>query len=111
MNEASRALEEIRRTELDAARRLEDARERSSQVVAEATARARSLVEEGRERGRARARSRLDEAVAGAEVEAEAIRAQAIEDAEHLIGSAENQVDAVVDRMVEVVLTVSEIGD
>lgn len=108
MNEASRALEKIRHTELDAARRVEDARERSSQIVAEATASARRLVEEGRERGRASARHRLAEAVAGAEAEAESIRARALAEAEGLFDSVKSEIGALVDQMVEAVLTVSD---
>lgn len=108
MNEASRALDQIRHTELDAARLLEDAREKSALIIAEASARARALVDEGRERGRAEAHRRYNEEVAKAEAEAERIQTQAISEAEELIGSIETQIAPLVDRMVEEVLAVTD---
>lgn len=104
MTEASHALEEIRRTELEAARRVEEARERAAEIEATARSRARRLVEEGREHGRAAARDRLRAIVEEAEEQAEEIRARSAADGEELRDSAMGSVDSLVVEMVRVVL-------
>lgn len=104
MNEAGQSLEAIRRTELEAAQRVEEARARSDDIVTEARARARELVEEGRRRGREEAKRLLEAAKREAELEADQIRARGLAEAECLTRKAGESFDELVDALVEVVL-------
>lgn len=104
MNEASQTLEEIRRTEMDAARTVDEARERSAEIVARARARGREMVEEGRQRGRETAQRRLDDAQSEMGAEADAIRSRGEAAAADLARSAEERLEALVADLVEVVL-------
>jgi vacuolar-type H+-ATPase subunit H len=104
MNEATRALEQIRRTELEAAQHVEEARARANEIETEARAQVRRIVEEGRERGRLAARQRLDAALEGAGTEAAAIRARGESEARVLGESAEGPMDQLIAEMVRVVL-------
>lgn len=104
MNEAGETLDAIRQTELEAARRVEAARDRSAEITTEAKARARELIEEGRRQGRETARRRLEEAKEQAELEADEIRARGVAEAESLALHADERMDTLVDALVEVVL-------
>jgi ATP synthase H subunit len=104
MSEAGETLEAIRRTELEAARWVEEARDRSVEIVTGARARAREMVEEGRRRGRETARRRLEEAKERSELEADEVRAGGVAEAQGLARHAEERMDMLVDVLVEVVL-------
>ena len=104
MNEATRALEQIRRTELEAAQHVEEARARADEIETEARARFGRMVEEGHERGRLAARQRLDEALEEAGTEAAAIVARGQSEARALAGSAEGPMETLIAEMVRIVL-------
>lgn len=104
MNEAARAIEAIRRTELEAAQRVEQAKTRAEEIVAEAKARAATMIEEGRRLGRESAQTKYEQALAGIEAEAARVRAEGLEAADRLKMSASTQLDELVDEMTEVVL-------
>lgn len=103
-NEASHTLEEIRRTEMEAARTVDEARERAAEIVAGARARGREMVEEGRQRGRDTARRRLEGARRKMGAEADAIRSRGESEAADLSRSAEDRLGALVSDLVELVL-------
>lgn len=104
MNEASHTLEEIRRTELEAAQRVEDARSQADEIRAGARARRRELVEEGRHKGRKTAQLRLERARAELEAETEAVRDRGVADAERLTRLAEAKLDPLVEALTALVL-------
>jgi vacuolar-type H+-ATPase subunit H len=104
MNDAARALESIRRTELEAAQRVEQARTRAEEIVTEAKARALSIVEEGRRKGRESAQARYAEAMAEIEDEGARIRREGIAEAEGLRSAASARIGELIDEMVDVVL-------
>lgn len=104
MNEASHVLEEIRRTELEGARRVERARAQSEAIVDEARSRARRIVEEAREQGREDARQRLERAIAEAQDTAAQIRESGVIEASRLSNSTARSMDSVIEEMVRVVL-------
>lgn len=104
MNEATHALEEIRRTELETARHVEEARARAKEIEAEAKAEGRRLVDEGRERGRAAARRHLEETLEGTEKVAAKVRARAKSEAEALGHAAARSMDVLIEEMVGVLL-------
>jgi vacuolar-type H+-ATPase subunit H len=93
MSEAGETLEAIRRTELEAARWVEEARDRSVEIVTGARA-----------RGRETARRRLEEAKERSELEADEVRAGGVAEAQGLARHAEERMDMLVDVLVEVVL-------
>lgn len=104
MSEAASALEQIRRTEMAAARKVEEARVRATEIAAEAEREARRIVDDGKQRGMEAARLRYQEGVDDAEAEAAAIRAAGIADADQLVTLGKERVEALVEEMVEVVL-------
>lgn len=104
MNEVSQTLEVIRRTEMAAARTVDEARERAAEIVAGARARGQELVEEGRKRGRETARRRLEDARGEMGVEADAIRSRGEVESAQLIRFAEERLEALVTDLVELVL-------
>lgn len=104
MNEASRAIEEIRRAELEAAQHVEEARTKASEMKANASAEGLSLVAEGRRRGRDVARERHEAAIRDATEAAEAIRAVTGLDRDTLKEAAGESKDLLVAEMVRAVL-------
>lgn len=74
-NEATRALEEIRRAEMEAARHVEAARAEAAEMEEQARAEGRLLVAEGRKRGRQAAQERYESAIEEAMEAAAAVRA------------------------------------
>ncbi|GEM_PF-1774124 len=104
MNEATRALEQIRRTELEAAQHVEEAHVRAGEIETEARARVRRIIEEGRERGRLAARRRLDAELEEAGTEAAAILQRGESEGRALGESAEGPMETLIAEMVRVVL-------
>lgn len=104
MNEATRALQEIRRTELEAAQHVEEARTHAKEILAEARVQSRRLVDEGRERGRVTAGRRLEEKLEETETVAETIRARSESEARALGESAAESIGLLIEEMVRVVL-------
>jgi vacuolar-type H+-ATPase subunit H len=104
MNEATLALEEIRRTELEAAQHAEDARSRANEIEVEARAQIRRIVEEGRERGRHSARRRLEAAIEEAEAQAAEIGLRGEAEVGKLRESASEPIKVLIEEMVRVVL-------
>ena len=104
MNEATRALEEIRQTELAAARRIDEARAEAEEIAARARAESRRIVEAGRERGMAEARRRLQTALDEANSEAAVIRASAVPGSMTREVATSETLEALVEEMVRVVL-------
>lgn len=104
MSETARSLEAIRRTELEAAQRIEQAKARAEEIVTEAKTRARAVVEEGRQRGRNSAQARYEEALARIEDEAATIRQEGAAQAAGLRSVASARIDELIAEMVEVVL-------
>jgi vacuolar-type H+-ATPase subunit H len=104
MNLASHVLEQIRHTELEAARQVDRARTQAEEIVDEARARARRLVEEARERGRDDAHHHLETVIAEAEETAARIRERGALDAEELSESTGGSMDPVLEEMLRVVL-------
>lgn len=104
MNQASHALEEIRRTEMKAARRIEDSRARAEEIIEEAREDARRRVDSAREEGRQEAQRRLEQAIAEAEAAAASIRTQGLADAAEVSGITDDSLAPVVEEMVRVVL-------
>lgn len=104
MNQASHALEEIRRTEMEAARQIEDSRARAEQIVEKAREDARRLIETAREEGRQEAHRRLEKAIAEAEDTAARIRTQGLADTAQVSGISDDLLGPVVEEMVRVVL-------
>ncbi|MEA1904138.1 MAG: hypothetical protein U9N56_11515 [Actinomycetota bacterium] len=104
MNEATHALEEIRRTELEAARHIEDARTQAAEIVAQAKAQSRLIADEGRERGMAAARNRLERALEEAAAEAATIRARNESQSKTLGKLAAESMESLIEEMVSVVL-------
>lgn len=110
MNEASRALEEIRHTELEAARRVEEARAHSAEIVSDARGRAHELVEAARRRGREAAERHMETARADVEAEANELAQRGETGARALRESASRRMGQLVDSLVEVVLSPPEDG-
>ena len=104
MNEATHALEEIRRTELEAARHVEEARDRAREIEADARARSRQVVDEARERGRAAARQRLEATFEESEADATAILARSESEAQALGDAVAGSMGRLIEEMVRVVL-------
>lgn len=104
MNQASHVLEQIRRTELEAARHVDQARAEAEEIVNEARAHARRLVEEAREKGREDAHHHLETVVAEAEEEAAGIRDHGVVEAAELSESTGGSMGPVIEEMVRVVL-------
>lgn len=104
MNKASHALEEIRRTEMEAARRVEDSRIQGEQIVEEAREAARRLVDTAREEGRQEAHRRLERAIAEAEARAASIRTQGLAGTAQVAGITDESLGPVIEEMVKVVL-------
>jgi vacuolar-type H+-ATPase subunit H len=104
MNEATRALEEIRRTELETAQHVEMARARASEIEADARAEGHRIVDEGRERGRTTARRLLEKTLEETKRVAETIRAQSESEARKLGEDAGESMGLLIEEMVGVVL-------
>jgi vacuolar-type H+-ATPase subunit H len=104
MNEATQALEEIRHTELAAARHVEEARDRAVGIGAEARAQSRQIVEEGREQGRAAARRRLEMTLEASEAEAASVRTRSESEAQALGDTAAGSLEPLIEEMMRVVL-------
>lgn len=104
MNDATEVVETIRRTELAAARRVEEARDEADRLLTEARATARRLEEEAEAAGRERARSRLEEERAAAAEEASRITTEGASEATELKATADEVVGDLVDALVEALL-------
>lgn len=104
MNEASHVLEEIRRTELEAARNVDRARARADEIVNEARARAGEMVEEARKKGREASRRHVEETIADAEMMAADIRRRGVDEAAKLHQASAETLSSVIEEMVSVVL-------
>lgn len=104
MNDATAAVDAIRRTELDAARRIEAAKEDAERMVADARIRVRRLEDEGEERGRARAEERIERERADALREADRIVSRGVEAAASLKEEADGMVAELVAALVDAVL-------
>ncbi len=104
MNETARALHTIRAAELDAARRVELARDAAADSVSDLRQERAQALAEAERRGRAEAERRLAASVAAAEQEAEAILAGCDERIESLRRSAEPHRSDAVAAMVDLLL-------
>jgi vacuolar-type H+-ATPase subunit H len=104
MNQASHVLEQIRHTELEAARNVDRAQAQAEEIVDEARAHARRLVEEARERGREDAQHHLETVIAEAEETAASIREHGVLEAAELSQSTGGSMNPVIEEMVRVVL-------
>jgi len=104
VNQASHALEEIRRTEMKAARRIEDSRARAEEIIEEAREDARRRVDSAREEGRQEAHRRLERAITEAEARAASIRAQGLAGTAQVAGITDESLGPVIEEMVKVVL-------
>ncbi len=98
------AIETIRRAELEVARRVEAARERAEQVVADARSEASRLNKEAEQRGRAHAQERFDAAEAAADEEAARIRTDGHDQAAQLRELAAPHVADLAERLLMAVL-------
>lgn len=105
MNDTTATVESIRRTELEAAREVEAARDTAEETLARAREEASRIRDEGERRGRERAAAMLEEAKAAAEREAEEIRASAAGAADAIGEGAHERFDELVDTFVRVVLS------
>lgn len=104
MNDATRALEEIRRTELEAAQQVEKARTKASEIEANARTESRRIVAEGRQRGRATAGRLLEEMIEETERVAETIRVRSHLKAQALSEAGTEAMGLLIEEMVGVVL-------
>ncbi len=104
MSETAEALHAIRVAELEAARRVEQARADAAESLAAVHDEHAHTVADARSRGRAEARRRLDAAVAAAEREAEEILASCDSRVDSLRRAAEPHLAAAVTAMVDLLL-------
>lgn len=104
MNEASQAIGEIRRAEMEGAQRVEEARTNASEMVAEARAEGQRLLADARSRGRHSARKRLEAAIEDATAAANEIRAGGGAGEGKLAEMAGESMDLLVEEMVRAVL-------
>ena len=104
MSETAEALHAIRVAELEAARRVEQARSDAAEALAAVDRERARTVAGARERGRTEARRRLDAAVADAEREAELILASCDARIESLRHAAEPHLSTAVTAMVDLLL-------
>lgn len=102
--DATESLEAIRRTELEAASKVEEARERSTEIKRDAKAQARELLDAAKSRGLEAAKRRLELAEQEAENDADAIRDRGDAQADSLRRHAEERFDELVGELVELVL-------
>ena len=104
MSAAADALERIRITELAAAQKVDEARQRAEQILASARAEARAIRSGAEADGRRRAQQRYDSSVAAARGEAERIRRDGDEKARRLLDSAPSHIAPISEAMVAAVL-------
>lgn len=104
MSETTNTLHAIRVAELEAARRVEQARADAAELVAAAGREHTEAVAEARLRGRAEARRRLDLAVTEAEREAEEILAGCDTRVDSLRRAAEPHLSRAAGEMVDLLL-------
>ena len=104
MTDAERAIASIRRTELQAAQRVEAARARAEEIRSEARAEARRLHRDAEARGRIRAQERLAEAHRAAEEDAEKIREIGLRDAAVLGAQPAGRMGELVEALLDAVL-------
>lgn len=104
MSETVRALHAIRVAELEAARRVEQARDAAAESLATARREHAQTVADAERRGRAEAERRFDAAVEAAEGEAEAIVAGCDARVRDLRRAAAPYVQSAVDEMVDLLL-------
>lgn len=104
MSETARALDAIRVAELEAARRVEQARAEARESLAAARRDSAQAVADARMRGRNEARRRFDAAVRDAEQEAEAILAGCDARVESLGRAAAPHLASAVTEMVDLLL-------
>jgi vacuolar-type H+-ATPase subunit H len=104
VSETARALHAIRVAELEAARRVEQARADAAESIAAARREHERAVADARLRGRTDARRRFDAAVAEAEREAEAVLAGCDARVESLRCAAEPYLATAVTEMVDLLL-------
>jgi ATP synthase H subunit len=104
MSGAADALERIRITELAAAQKVDEARQRAEQILASARAEARAIRSGAEADGRRRAQEHYESAVAAAKEEAEQIRRHGEEEARRLLESAPSHIEPISEAMVAAVL-------
>lgn len=104
MNDATGALDAIRRTELQAARREQAARKKAEEMIDAARVEAERIKDAAGDEGRSLADRRFDAAIAEAEDEAQRVRARGEAEAAALLDVPEQKIDEVVEAMVAVVL-------
>jgi vacuolar-type H+-ATPase subunit H len=97
-------LDQIRQAEAEVNRRIAAARRAAEMIEIKARAQAVDLKREAHEAGRREGRAQYEELVSRAEVEAEALLAQAHSQAEDLRRKGDLHMDAAVHRAVEVVV-------
>jgi ATP synthase H subunit len=101
---AADALERIRITELAAAQKVDEARQRAEEILASARAEARAVRADAEAEGRRRAQEHFDSSVAAANDEAERIRQEGEAEARRLLDSAPSQIEPISEAMVAAVL-------
>lgn len=104
MNGAGEALDQIRETELSAARAVQEARDRAEGILAEARAEARRIRADGARRGREAAQRHLEESIAAAEATAEDVRREGDETGRRLLDIGSEHVDAIAQALLTAVL-------
>jgi len=97
-------LEQIRATERETAQRLQAAQAQAQATVDAARREAQELVASARRRGQAASRTRYEEVIQIAQREADRLEAQAESRAASIRASAQPQLPALVDAMVELIL-------
>jgi vacuolar-type H+-ATPase subunit H len=97
-------LDQIRQAEAEVNRRIAAARRVAEMTEVKARAQAADLKREAREAGRREGRAQYEQLVSRAEVEAEALLAQAHSQAEDLRRKGDMHMDSAVHRAVEVVV-------
>ena len=104
MTDARSTLDEIRATERDMARRLQEARDAAAADIEAARTEAKRLASEARIRGREAAAIRYEEVVRTAGHEADQVRANATQQAATLREQALPHLPQLVDAIIELVL-------
>ena len=104
MSDAARVLDAIRVEELEAARRLEQARTEAEDALASARREAVKAVAEGKRRGRDEAQRRIEAAIAAAEEESRSVLAGCEVREEELWKGAAPHREAAVEAMVDLLL-------
>ena len=104
MNQASHAIEEIRRAGMEAAQLVEKARAKAKEMKEQARAEGRRLVAEGARRGREAAKARHEVVVREAREAAIAVRAEGGADQGDLSRISGETIGLLVDEMLRAVL-------